>query len=71
MKEILRDKEIMEFPVPEGIVFVKIDKKTGLLPTPESTSIIFESFKEGTAPTEYSDYAVKSDVADFFRLESY
>ncbi len=71
MQEILRDKEIREFPVPEGIVFVKIDRKTGLLPTPESTSIIFESFKEGTAPTEYSDYAVKSDVADFFRLESY
>ena len=71
MKEVLRDKEIEEFPVPEGIVFVKIDKKTGLLPTPESATIIFESFKEGTAPTEYSDYTEKPNAADFFRLETH
>jgi penicillin-binding protein 1A len=71
MKEVLRDKEMKEFPVPEGILFVKIDQKTGLLASAESTDTIFESFKEGTAPTKYSDYAGKSEAVDFFRLETY
>ena len=30
------------------------DAKTGLLPIEESQKVIFECFKEGTAPTEYT-----------------
>lgn len=71
MQEILRDEEMTEFAVPEGIVFVKIDKKTGLLATLETTRTIFESFKEGTAPTQYSEYATELKEKDFFRLEEY
>ena len=32
----------------------KIDAQTGLLPVPESHKTIFECFKEGTVPVEYS-----------------
>ncbi|MFH1624035.1 MAG: PBP1A family penicillin-binding protein [Pseudomonadota bacterium] len=70
MKEVLRDKPIRDFPVPDGIVFVKTDRKTGLLASPKSTSIIFESFEEGTAPTEDSNEAAQSRAADFFRLDT-
>ncbi len=42
------------FKVPEGIVFANIDEKTGLLAVPESKKTIFECFKEGTVPTEFS-----------------
>ena len=70
MQMVAKDKKIEEFPVPEGIVFVKIDRKTGLLATPESKSTLFESFKEGTDPTEYADYAMKPETVDFFRLEA-
>ncbi len=52
MKKILADKPVRVFQVPEGIVFIKIDAKTGLLPIPESEKVLFECFKEGTAPTE-------------------
>ncbi|RJP54723.1 MAG: PBP1A family penicillin-binding protein [Deltaproteobacteria bacterium] len=59
MKEALKNKEILDFPVPEGIVFVNIDSKTGLPATPNSTGIIPESFKEDsneeTIPTEDSE----------------
>ena len=54
MKRILEDKPIRVFQVPEGVVFSKIDAETGLLPIPESKKVIFECFKEGTAPTEYT-----------------
>jgi len=54
MKRILSDKPNRVFQVPEGVVFSKIDAETGLLPIPESKTVIFECFKEGTAPTEYT-----------------
>jgi len=54
MKRVLADKAVRVFPVPEGVVFSKIDANTGLLPIPESKKVIFECFKEGTVPTEYT-----------------
>jgi len=54
MKTVLADKPVRVFQVPEGIVFSKIDADTGLLPIPESQHTIFECFKEGTVPTEYT-----------------
>jgi len=54
MKRILEDKPIRVFEVPEGVVFAKIDAETGLLPIRESKKVIFECFKEGTAPTEHT-----------------
>ena len=54
MQNALRGKPARAFNVPEGIVFAKIDAETGLLPIPESQKTIFECFKEGTEPTEYT-----------------
>jgi len=54
MKRILDKKTVRIFQVPEGVVFSQIDAKTGLLPIPESEETIFECFKEGTVPTEYT-----------------
>jgi len=54
MKEATAKKPVANFPVPQGIVFVKIDPATGE-PIPPGRSNpsgrgIFECFKEGTAP---------------------
>ncbi|MBI4745959.1 MAG: transglycosylase domain-containing protein [Deltaproteobacteria bacterium] len=57
------------FPVPDDVVFVKIDKETGLLATAKSKETVFECFKEGTEPTEYSDPEAIQET-DFFRYES-
>ncbi|MBW2019762.1 MAG: penicillin-binding protein 1A [Deltaproteobacteria bacterium] len=54
MQAILKDKSVRVFQVPDGVVFAKIDAETGLLAVPESKHTIFECFKEGTVPTEYS-----------------
>lgn len=52
--KILEGKPVRVFQVPEGVVFSKIDAETGLLPIPESKKTIFECFKEGSVPTEYT-----------------
>jgi len=54
MKNTLEGKPARTFNVPEGIVFAKIDTKTGLLPIEESEKTSFECFREGTVPTEYT-----------------
>ena len=70
MDNILKDKPVRMFQVPEGVVFAKIDAKTGLLPIPESPKTLFECFKEGTVPTEYTkkpDTIV--DAESFFKSD--
>ena len=70
MQNILQDKPVRAFPVPEGIVFSKIDAQTGLLPIPESAKTIFECFKEGTVPTEYTQKPGKvTDPEQFFKSD--
>ena len=54
MNRILKDKPVRVFQVPDNVVFTQIDAETGLLPIPESKETIFECFKEGTVPTEYT-----------------
>lgn len=54
MKEVLKDKPVEDFPVPEDIVFVRIDPNTGLLARPGEPGI-FECFRSGTEPHRYSE----------------
>lgn len=62
-------KPLRDFDVPEGIVFTRIDAETGLLPIPESEKTIFECFKEGTVPTDYTKPPdTISDTEDFFKM---
>ena len=70
MQSILEGSPVRTFQVPEGVVFAKIDMKTGLLPIPESEKTRFECFKEGTVPTEYTpkpDTIV--DAESFFKSD--
>jgi penicillin-binding protein 1A len=70
MQRILEGKPVRVFQVPEGVVFAKIDAETGLLPIPESKKTLFECFKEGTVPTEYTkkpDEIIEKD--DFFKSD--
>ncbi|MDZ7666034.1 MAG: PBP1A family penicillin-binding protein [Desulfotignum sp.] len=54
MQQALEGKPVRTFTVPDGVVFTKIDAKTGLLPIDESKETIFECFKEGTVPTKHT-----------------
>lgn len=68
MQNVLADQPVRVFKVPNSVVFAKIDTDTGLLPIPESKSTIFECFKEGTAPTEYTKRPdAITEKEDFFK----
>jgi penicillin-binding protein 1A len=70
MQRVLADKPVKVFQPPEGIVFAKIDADTGLLPIAESKNVIFECFKEGTVPTEYTKGPDEiSEKEDFFKKD--
>ena len=68
MANVLKDKPIRVFQVPEDIVFAKIDTKTGLLAIAESEETLFECFKMGTAPTSYTKKpGVVSETDELFK----
>ncbi len=70
MQQVLKGKPVRVFQVPDGVMFAKIDAKTGLLSIPESEKTIFECFKQGTAPTEYTKKpGTISGEREFFRLD--
>ena len=68
MQQILEGQPVRVFKVPDSVVFAKIDTDTGLLPIPASKNTIFECFKEGTAPTEYTKRPdAITEKEDFFK----
>ncbi|MCG6982207.1 MAG: penicillin-binding protein, partial [Deltaproteobacteria bacterium] len=65
-RDILENKPVNVFAVPENVVFAKIDPKTGLLAKPGDENAVFEAFKEGTAPTETTEESAPAAAADDF-----
>ena len=48
----LADSTVRDRPIPEGIVNVRIDPKTGLLARPGQADAIFEYFRVENVPTD-------------------
>ena len=69
MSETLKGKPVEDFEVPEGIVFAKIDVKTGLLAGRHSGKTLFQSFKEGTEPKEYSSKPTAAKLKSFSQFD--
>ena len=67
MKAILSGKSEKIFPVPDNVVFTKIDLETGLLPIPESEHTVYECFKEGTAPEKKTQPPDAVDSDEFYK----
>ncbi len=67
MKSLHAGIEPVGFPVPDGIVYANIDKKTGKLASSKSKEVVYQAFLRGTEPSEMSDSAVTKDEADFYK----
>ncbi|MBI5599171.1 MAG: PBP1A family penicillin-binding protein [Deltaproteobacteria bacterium] len=71
MKEALEPVPSGNFPVPDGVEFVRIDPENGLLAGAATKNPVFEVFKVGTAPTTISDGKGASPGGeDFFLIDS-
>lgn len=68
MQAAHRGKPERTFDIPSGIVFVRIDAETGLLPASASDNTRFECFKEGTQPEETVKGA-NEVVEDLFKMK--
>jgi penicillin-binding protein 1A len=68
MEVALRSRRARDFEVPDGIVFARIDTKTGRLASAQSETSVFQAFLEGTEPREQSD-ATTSVSAERRRLD--
>jgi penicillin-binding protein 1A len=66
MSKILKDKPIKDFPVPEGIEFMKIDSKTGQVSLEKDG--LLECFREGTSPAQKAPSPLRT-TTDFFKLD--
>jgi penicillin-binding protein 1A len=53
MKEVLGDRPVVDFSVPDGITFAQVDRSTGLRAVPGRDAEL-EVFVRGTEPTEYA-----------------
>lgn len=58
MRGVIKDLDVKPFTPPKNIAFVRINKETGLLTTPDDPQSFFEGFKEGTEPREFSKHPV-------------
>lgn len=73
MQSYLKGRPKLNFTPPDGIEWVTIDPKTGLLPGKDTKHPFLESFRVGTAPTETShtspgDSGSPQKKKDFFDL---
>jgi len=66
MSKILKDKPAKDFPVPEGVEFMKIDPKTGQVSLGKEG--ILECFREGTGPPQKASSPLKTST-DFFKFD--
>jgi len=69
MRKATLNSERMPFPVPDDVVLVKIDSKTGLLPSSENQETYFECFRKGSEPREYAS-SKHTEGNDFFEMDS-
>jgi penicillin-binding protein 1A len=66
MTRLLKEKPVRDFPVPEGIEFMKVDLKTGSM-SPAKKAIL-ECFKDGTRPVQSTSHSVKA-TTDFYKFD--
>jgi penicillin-binding protein 1A len=55
MRPALEGRPPRDFPAPPGVVFARIDAKTGGLASASSESTLFQAFLEGTEPVQAAD----------------
>ncbi|PKN87407.1 MAG: penicillin-binding protein, partial [Deltaproteobacteria bacterium HGW-Deltaproteobacteria-1] len=66
MEEVLKDKPVEEFPVPDGVVFVKVDQQTGEPSQGTGSEPVYETFLENAMPAKKED-SLTEEAEELFR----
>ena len=67
MERVLKNAPVQTFPTPEGIVFVRVDPKTGIPSSDAESGTIYECFLESAQPTGEKARDFHEDKEDLFR----
>jgi penicillin-binding protein 1A len=72
MARALADRPLRDFPVPETIVFARIDRETGLLAESGTGNTVFQPFVAGSEPTQTASTArTASESRRLLRMDSF
>ena len=66
MEKVMQHTPVEDFSTPEGIIFVKVDPRTGLAADASDKGAIYEAFLDGAPPREKSD-GLTEEKEDLFR----
>ena len=69
MQGVLAEKPVRDFQAPKGVVFAQIDGETGLLAGRHSNTTVFQAFKEGTEPGDYSPKPTAAKIKSFSQFD--
>ncbi len=69
MRAALEGYPPIDFPQPDGVVVVRIDKKSGLLAPSDANETLFQPFREGTQPTEFASSTTTNGSSAHPRLD--
>jgi len=69
MQTATEGRPVRGFSPPEGVIFARVERKTGLLAGPDSPEAILECFKPGTVPTRRAQEGPSPRPADFLKQE--
>jgi penicillin-binding protein 1A len=67
MQQALEAKPVSDFPIPDGIVCLHIDPRTGLRASADISDPLLECFRRGTEPQRFAEPASALQPAEFFR----
>jgi penicillin-binding protein 1A len=69
MSKVLEGLPVVDFQAPEGVVFAKIDARSGLLASPHSEKTVFQAFREGSVPKNYTTKPTSPRSGQFFQYD--
>ncbi|MBN1572623.1 MAG: PBP1A family penicillin-binding protein [Deltaproteobacteria bacterium] len=67
MKEAVKDMPVKVFPIPEGVVFARVDPETGGIATGNSYETVIECFKPDFLPKEGGDIVLPEEGSKFLK----
>lgn len=68
--KVAQKKRSGEFEPPPGIVFVRIDPKTGMRAREDTAGAVMEAYRSGTEPQEYVAKAGEAKPDEFFMVDN-
>ena len=67
MQKALEGKPVQDFAIPKDIVFVNIDRASGMRASPVEGDILLECFRRGSEPQQFAAAPEEIRKTDFFR----